>query len=84
FKSDTLNNYEVGWKLSLPDRKLTLNGAAFIEEWKQLQFGLSGDNGITSIYNAGNARVHGVEASFAFASGGFELSGTGTYTDAKL
>lgn len=84
FKSDTLNNYEIGWKLSLLDRKLTLNGAAFIEEWKQLQFGLSGDNGITSIYNAGNARVHGVEASFAFASGGFEISGTGTYTDAKL
>jgi outer membrane receptor protein involved in Fe transport len=41
YKSDTLDNFEIGWKTSWFDRKLTIGGAVFIEKWKKLQFGLS-------------------------------------------
>jgi iron complex outermembrane recepter protein len=86
FKADTLSNYEFGWKTSLLDRKLRLNGAVFYEEWKDLQFGLVpvGNNGVTNTYNAGDARIYGIEGDFALSLGGLTLSGAGTYIDAKL
>lgn len=86
FKSDTLSNYEIGWKTSWLDRKLRLNGAVFYEEWKDLQFGLVpvGNNGVTNTYNAGDARIYGIEGDFALLLGGLTLSGAGTYIDAEL
>ncbi|WP_246155999.1 TonB-dependent receptor [Sphingorhabdus profundilacus] len=86
FKSDTLSNYEIGWKTSWLDRKLRLNGAVFYEEWKDLQFGLVpvGNNGVTNTYNAGDARIYGIEGDFALSLGSFTLSGSGTYIDAQL
>ncbi|WP_231639078.1 TonB-dependent receptor [Sphingomonas profundi] len=86
YKSDTLNNYEIGFKTSLFDRRLRFNGAIFHETWKNLQYGLSpvGSLGVTNIYNAGNARINGAEGDFALSLGGFVLSGSGTYIDAKL
>jgi outer membrane receptor protein involved in Fe transport len=85
YGSDTLTNYEFGWKTSWFDRRLRVNGAAFIEQWHDLQYGISGDNGITSIYNAGNARTAGVEGEIDWlVGGGLTLSASGTYVDAKL
>jgi iron complex outermembrane recepter protein len=86
FKADTLSNYEIGWKTRLFDRKLRLNGAVFYEEWKDLQFGLVpvGNNGVTNTYNAGNARIYGIEGDFALSLGNLTLSGSGTFIDAKL
>ena len=86
FKSDTLSNYEIGWKTSWLDRKLRINGAVFYEEWKDLQFGLVpvGNNGVTNTYNAGDARIYGIEGDFALSLGSLTLSGSGTYIDAKL
>lgn len=86
FTSDTLSNYELGWKTSWLDRKLRINGAVFYEEWKNLQFGLVpvGNNGVTNTYNAGDARIYGIEGDFALSLGGLTLSGSGTYIDAKL
>lgn len=86
FKSDTLDNYEIGWKTSWLNNRLTINGAVFIEKWNKLQFGLSpiGQSGVTNIYNAGDARVHGAEGSFDWRLGRLQLSGSGTYIDAKL
>ena len=86
FTSDTLSNYELGWKTSWLDRKLRINGAVFYEEWKDLQFGLVpvGNNGVTNTYNAGDARIYGIEGDFALSLGGLTLSGTGTYIDANL
>ena len=51
-----------------------------------MQFGLVpvGNNGVTNTYNAGDARIYGIEGDFALSLGGFTLSGSGTYIDAKL
>ena len=86
FKSDRLANFELGTKLGLFDRKLRFNAAVFYERLTRLQFTLAaaGSNGVTSIYNAGDARVYGAESDFSLALGGLTLSGAGSYIDAKL
>ncbi|MBL0002016.1 MAG: TonB-dependent receptor [Sphingomonadales bacterium] len=84
FKSDRLSNYELGTKLGLFDRKLKINAAIFYERLTKLQFSLAGVSGITSIFNAGSARVYGAEADFALSLGGMTLSGSGSYIDSKL
>ncbi len=84
FKSDTLTNYELGWKTQFGP--VTLNGAAFYQEWKDLQFGLVplNNNGVTNTYNAGNARIYGLEGDVSVRSGGLSVVMAGTYIDAKL
>ena len=86
FRSDRLANYELGTKLSLFDRRLRLNAAIFYERLTRLQFALAavGSNGVTSTYNAGNARIYGAEADATVTLGGLILSAAGTYIDAKL
>jgi len=84
YTSDKLDNYELGWKTSLGP--VTFNGAMFYEKWKALQFGLVplGQNGVTNTYNAGDARIYGIEGDIAARFGGLTLSASGTYVDAKL
>jgi iron complex outermembrane recepter protein len=84
FKSDTLTNYELGWKTKFGP--VTLNGAAFYQKWKDLQFGLVplNNNGVTNTYNAGNARILGAEGDVSARFGGLSLIVSGTYIDAKL
>jgi outer membrane receptor protein involved in Fe transport len=50
-----------------------------------VQFGLVplNNNGITNTYNAGNARIWGVEGDISARFGGLTLSASGTYVDAK-
>ena len=84
---DTLDNFELGWKTSWFDHHLVVNGAVYYEKWKNLQYGLivAGSGGLTNIYNAGNARVYGVEMDVqAHLARGFTLSASGAYNDAKL
>jgi iron complex outermembrane recepter protein len=84
FKSDTLDNYELGWKTKLGGN-IYFNGAAFYEKWTNVQFGLVplNNNGITNTYNAGNARIYGIEGDVTARFGGLTLSAAGTYVDAK-
>jgi outer membrane receptor protein involved in Fe transport len=83
FKSDTLDNFELGWKTHLGP--FYFNGAAFYEKWKNVQFGLVplGQNGVTNTYNAGDARIYGIEGDISARFGGLSLSVSGTYVDAK-
>lgn len=83
FKSDKLDNYELGWKTHLAN--VYFNGAVFYEKWKNVQFGLVpvGQNGVTNTYNAGDARIYGIEGDISTRIGGFTLSAAGTYVDAK-
>ncbi len=65
FKPETLIAYEVGFKASLLDRRLTLNGAAFYYDYKDIQlytFESAGGIPVQVLTNAGSAEVYGVEA----------------------
>lgn len=85
YSSDTLTNYEIGWKTSWNDDTLRFNGAIFWEEWKKFQFSFLGLNSFTEIHNAGDARVKGVEVEFTWLpTEDLTISGSGAYNDGKL
>jgi outer membrane receptor protein involved in Fe transport len=86
FSSDTIANYEAGFKTQWMDRRIRFNGALFFQEWDDLQFGLSppGFQGVTFTFNAGGAEVRGVELDFSGSFGNLTLSGTGSYIDSEL
>ena len=61
YKADFLTNYEVGWKTSWADNRVHFNGAFFVGNWDDFQFSFLGENGLTNVTNAGQARLQGVE-----------------------
>ncbi len=68
YGADYLKNYELGWKTSWAGDSLRFNGAVFIEEWEDFQFAFLGQNALTQIANAGNARITGLEADLLWAA----------------
>jgi iron complex outermembrane recepter protein len=86
YEADTIDNFELGWKTAWLDRRLRFNGAVYYMKWNKLQYTLApvGSVGVVNIYNAGDARIYGAEFSGSYSYGGLTLSGSGTFTDAKL
>ncbi len=86
FDADHLTNYEIGTKNSFLDRHITLNLTAFWEVWNgvQVTYQVPGGSGVAQITNAGGARSRGLEGDFSWRTGGFTLTGAGTYADAVL
>lgn len=68
YKADYLTNYEFGWKTTWLDHRLLFNGAVFQEDWKDFQFSILGQNGLTEIKNANQARIRGIEANVGWAA----------------
>jgi iron complex outermembrane receptor protein len=85
YTPDYLSNFEVGAKTTWFEHRLRVNGAVFLEQWKDAQYGISGTNGITEIVNAGRSQITGIEAEVHWrAADGLTLSGSATFLDAKL
>ena len=82
YGSDTLDNYELGWKTSFGP--VRFNGAVYQEDWKNIQLSFLGPNGLSEVRNAGIARIRGIEADVSYRSGGFSLSMGGSYNDATI
>jgi outer membrane receptor protein involved in Fe transport len=61
FKSDSLWNYEVGTKTAWFDHRVTLNAAAFLIKWKDIQQQILLPCGFQYIANAGGAQSKGGE-----------------------
>jgi outer membrane receptor protein involved in Fe transport len=79
FAADTLTNFEIGWKTTWLDRRLRVNGAVFYEKWKSVQTAVQTLSGITSIVNAGDAKVEGLESEVSWAvNEHLTLSASGT------
>jgi outer membrane receptor protein involved in Fe transport len=84
YNSDRLMNLEVGWKTAWFDNRLRANGALFFERWTDMQLSVFGNNGITSIVNAANAAVKGIESDVSWLLvDNLTLSGSGTYVQAR-
>ena len=85
YVSDYLTNYELGWKTSWMDNRLTFNGAVFRQEWEDFQFSILGANGLTEIKNANQARINGLEMEMNFAATyNLQLTAGAAFYDAKL
>jgi iron complex outermembrane recepter protein len=68
FEADTLTNFELGWKTDWFEHRLRANGAVFYERWDNVQTAVQGEYGITTIVNAGNAKVEGLESELEWAA----------------
>ena len=87
YKSDTVDNYEIGWKTTWLNGAVRFNGAVFDEEWHGVQYALSppGAAGVTIIDNAGDARSYGLEGDVAWrATQGLTFTASGTVLHAAL
>ena len=70
YLTDYLTSIEFGWKTTWLDNTLRFNGAVFSQDWDDFQFAVLGQNGLTEIRNANQARIRGME---------FDLSWAATY-----
>jgi iron complex outermembrane recepter protein len=84
FASDTLINYEAGYKAALLDGRLELDLAAFYIDWKDIQISVT-RNGVTFPGNGGKASSRGLEASGLFRlSPNWRVGANGSFTKAQL
>ncbi|KFN45971.1 TonB-dependent receptor [Arenimonas metalli] len=85
YLSDYLTNIELGWKTRWADGRLTFNGAVFQQDWEDFQFAILGQNGLTEIKNANQARISGIEADISWAVNyNLRISGGVAFYDAEL
>jgi len=85
YNSDTVTNYELGFKSSWDHNRLRLNLAVFQEDWDNFQFSFLGENGLTEVRNAGDARIRGVEGDLTWRPmEGFTVTAAATYLDTQL
>jgi iron complex outermembrane recepter protein len=85
FQGDSLWNYEIGAKSRMLDNRLTVNAAAFLIDWTNLQQTLRFSCGFSSLINSGKARTRGGELEIsAVPIDNLTVSGGVGYTDAKI
>ncbi len=85
YLSDYLTNYELGWKTSWADNRVTFNGSVFHQEWEDFQFSILGANGLTEIKNANQASIDGLEMDLNWAATyNLHLSAGAAFYDAQL
>ncbi|MDB5710726.1 MAG: TonB-dependent receptor [Sphingomonas bacterium] len=82
-RPEIVDSYEVGFKSDLFDRAIRLNGAAFYNKFRDIQFQVPVVGG-TALLNAAAARTQGFELELqAVPSRGLTLRAALTYLDGK-
>ncbi len=87
YVSDTLDSYELGMKTAWQDGRVRVNGAFFVENWRDMQFSFlpPSGSGLTVIGNAGRAQIVGLELDLGWLpTDNLELFGGLALIDAKL
>jgi outer membrane receptor protein involved in Fe transport len=88
YNPDFITNYEFGWKTTLAGGAVRFNGAVYIIDWDNFQFGfLDFDlSNLTIVTNSeGDSRTKGVEWDLTWAMNDSNtLTFSGSYNDAKL
>jgi len=84
YDSDTLTSYELGYKMASEDGRMTLDLAAYYQDWEDIQlFVRINDVGLNA--NGGGAVSKGFEFATSYLlADGLTLSINGAYTDAYL
>ncbi|HYD12346.1 MAG TPA: TonB-dependent receptor [Allosphingosinicella sp.] len=84
YDADFISNYELGVKTDWLNHRLRLNVAIYQLDWTDIQLSFLGANGLTSIQNAGNARIRGAEFDFmARPTQGLTISVGAAFNDAE-
>ncbi|HWT52488.1 MAG TPA: TonB-dependent receptor [Caulobacter sp.] len=86
YRSDRLNNYELGLKTQSEDQRFTANVALYRIDWRDMQYAAQTQNrAFTYVTNIGAARIRGLEVeASARRVAGWDLGGSLTVTDARL
>ena len=88
YQSDTLKNYEFGWKTTLLDGQMRFNGSAYYVNWDKIQVPTIDSQRIsflTIVDNAGDAVIKGVEGNLTwYATDRLSLYGSFSYNDTRL
>lgn len=85
YDPDTLWNYELGFKLSEFDNRLTFDVSVFYIDWEDIQLQVRTESGLPYTDNAGAATSKGAEVSIiGLPARGLELGTTFAYSDATL
>jgi outer membrane receptor protein involved in Fe transport len=86
YQSDKLWTYELGSKNQFLDRRLTLNGAVFYTDWKNIQQNVFLPScGFSFTGNVGAAEIKGAELSGQFeVVHGLTVGAAASYTDAQI
>jgi len=87
YAPDFVTNYEFGWKLLLGDGRVRFNGAAYVIDWDNFQFGFLDFtvSNLTIVQNVGNSRTTGVEWDLTWAANDSNtVTFAGSYNDAEL
>ncbi len=86
YGSDSLTNYEAGFKTMWFNRSLVLNGAVYLVQWDNMQVSGRTPNGAFSfISNAGKAEVKGFELEGTYVPAqGVTINANYSYNDAQL
>ena len=83
YQPDYLYNYELGFKTTLFDGLLRLNGAIYQQNWKKFQYAYLGPNSFTIITNGPDARIRGFDIDASVNLNRLTLNFAGAYADAK-
>ena len=84
YKPDSLTNYELGYKASLPDERMTIDLSGYDIEWKDIQV-QSEVSGFIVTGNAAKARIAGSEFTWTWKPiDPLSLSFNAAYTNAFL
>ena len=82
YDEEELINYELGWKTTLLDNRLQVNGAIFYIDYTDLQVNQLTQSGRNNIDNAGDAEIQGLELEVvAWISENLEVGGSYGYLD---
>ncbi len=85
FDSDSLWSYELGFKSSLADNRVTLNGAVYFIDWSNIQQLNRLACGFQFTQNAGSAESKGFELELTAApTEGLNLTAAVGYTNAEI
>ena len=87
YEPDFVENYEIGWKTQWADGTVRFNGAVYIVDWNDFQYGFLDFtvSNLTIIQNVGNAQTKGIEFDLDWAATeNLLLSFAGSYNDAEL
>ena len=87
YGTDTVKNYELGWKTQFFNNSLQFNGSAFFIQWNNLQSQVyrPKDSFLTFVQNAADAEIKGAEASMIWRGvPGLTVTSAVAYTHGEL
>lgn len=85
FKSDRLNNYELGTKTRFFDGRLTFDATVYHIDWNGLQVETMAGSAFPFIANAGAANIDGLELNLnAVLNDNWSIHTGGSYTDTRI